>query len=151
MQEKGQSMDEKKENSVQPNNKANIKVFIIPAILMILIGWGGLFLLIFFTLPTLGMRWLFFFFAVIAITGTVMPLIAFLHIRFPAKPPVPVAVIVRESLWVGAYFPMLAWLQIGRVLTAGLAILIAVCMIAIEWAIRLRERSRWNPGADGNP
>lgn len=144
-------MDVKKEEQIQTNAYSGVRVFLPTALLMMAIGWGGLILLILLTLPTLGMRWLFFFCAVIAISGTFMPLIAFLHLRFPGKPPATVAVVVRESLWAGAYFPMLAWLQIGRVLTVGLAVLIAICMIAIEWAIRLRERSRWDPGMGRNP
>ncbi len=144
-------MDVKKEQQIQNRPFRSVGVFLPTAFLMIAIGWGGLILLIFLTLPTLGMRWLFFFCAVLAISGIFMPLIAFLHLRFPGKPPATVAVVVRESLWAGAYFPMLAWLQIGRVLTVGLGILIAISMIAIEWAIRLRERSRWDPRTGGNP
>jgi hypothetical protein len=54
-------------------------------------------------------------------------------------------VIMRQSLWVGVYGATLAWLQIGRVLTLALAVLLALGLIVIEWLLRLRERSQWNP------
>ncbi len=126
----------------------SVRVFIPFSLGLMLIGWGSMAFLVFNTLPTLGMRWLFFFFGVLAVTGTAMPIVAFLNIRFPGKPPATVSVIVRQSLWIGAYFPALAWLRIGRVLTTGLAVIIAFCMIAIEVALRLRERSQWIPQPD---
>jgi hypothetical protein len=46
---------------------------------------------------------------------------------------------------VGIYFPILAWLQIGRVLTPAMALLLAVGFILIEWLLRLRERAQWKP------
>lgn len=127
----------------------NVGAFLPFSLGLMVIGWGSIVLLITFTVPTLGMRWLFFFFGVLALTGTAMPIIAFLNKRFPGKPPATVGVIVRQSLWVGAYFPALAWLQIGRVLTTGLAVVIALCIIAIEVALRLRERSQWTPAPLG--
>ncbi|PWH18520.1 MAG: hypothetical protein DDG59_06145 [Anaerolineae bacterium] len=113
------------------------------ALSLMVVGWGGLAYLIFFTLPTLAMRWLFYFLAVLAFTGTALPMVAFLHLRFPGKTPVSVSSIVRQALWVGVYFPTLAWLQIARVLTLGLAIFIALCFLVIEVALTLRERSSW--------
>jgi len=54
-------------------------------------------------------------------------------------------VILRQSLWIGIYFPTLAWLQLGRTLTPALAILLAVGLVLIEILLRMRERSQWNP------
>jgi hypothetical protein len=67
-----------------------------------------------------------------------------------------VTVEVPEGLWrageneillfTGSGQPMaLAWLQIGRVLTPSLAFLLAVGFVLIEWLLRLREKSQWNP------
>lgn len=113
------------------------------SISLMAVGWGGLAYLIFFTLPTLGMRWLFYFLAVLAFTGTALPMVAFLHVRFPGKKPTPVSSVVRQALWAGIYFPTLAWLQVARVLTVGLAIFIALCFFVIEVALTMRERSLW--------
>jgi hypothetical protein len=82
---------------------------------------------------------------VLAVTGIALPLFAFLNNRFPSTPPVSTGVILREALWAGIYFPTLAWLQIGRVLTPSLGLLLAVGFILIEFLLRLREKSQWKP------
>jgi hypothetical protein len=122
-----------------------VRNFLPAAVLLTLIGWGGLYALMNFTFPTVGPRWLFFFLGVLAITGTALPLVAFLNNRFPTQPPVSPVVIIRESIWFGIYFPTLAWLQLGRVLTPALVLLLAVGFFAIEVLLRMRERSQWNP------
>ncbi len=110
-----------------------------------LIGWGGLVLLLNFSLPTLWPRWLFFFLLVSAFTGTALPIAAFLNPRFPSDPPARVQVILRQALWSGTYFSTLAWLQFGGVFTFALALLLVLGFAAIEWMLRMRERSRWIP------
>ncbi|MES0359912.1 MAG: hypothetical protein ABUK20_03280 [Anaerolineales bacterium] len=122
-----------------------VRTFIPAAIILAILGWGGLYFLLNLTIPTVGPRWLFFFLSVLALTGTTLPVIAFLNQRFPTNPPVNTGVIVREAIWVGIYFPMLAWLQLGQVLTPALSLLLAVGLLAIEVLLRLRERSQWKP------
>jgi len=127
------------------NTSPSVKSFIPTAIILIVVGWGGLFYLFQNTLPTVGPRWLFFFLAVLALTGTILPAVAFLNRRFPSNPPATTGVIIRQSLWVGIFFPTLAWLQLGRTLTPALALLLAAGLVLIEVLLRLRERTRWNP------
>lgn len=122
-----------------------VRTFIPAAIILAALGWGGLYFLINLTIPTVGPRWLFFFLSVLALTGTSLPITAFLNQRFPTDPPVSAGVIVRESIWIGIYFPTLAWLQLGQVLTPALSLLLAIGLLAIELLLRLRERSQWNP------
>ena len=122
-----------------------VSTFIPAAIILAIIGWGGLYALLNFTIPTVGPRWLFFFLGVLAITGTSLPVVAFLNQRFPTNPSASSGVIIRESLWIGIYFPTLAWLQLGRVLTPALVMLLAIGFVAIEILLRLRERSQWKP------
>ena len=122
-----------------------VRKFIPAAIILAALGWGGLYFLVNLTIPTVGPRWLFFFLSVLALTGTSLPVIAFLNQRFPTNPPVSAGVIVREAIWVGIYFPTLAWLQLGQVLTPALSLLLAVGLLAIELLLRLRERSQWKP------
>lgn len=122
-----------------------VRQFLPAAIILALLGWGGLLYVLLFTLPTVGPRWLFFFLSVLAVTGTFLPVVAFLNRRFPSSPPPTTSVVLRQALWVGIYFPTLAWLQIGRVLTPALALLLLLGFILIEWLMRLREKSRWNP------
>ncbi len=115
------------------------------AFILSIIGWGGLSYLFINTLPTLWPRWFFFFLSVWAITGAVLPFIALLNLRFPTVPPAGRDVIVREALLVGGYAATLAWLQLGRVLTFGVAMLLFTGLTLIELLLRLRERSRWLP------
>ena len=122
-----------------------VRTFIPAAIILAILGWGGLYFLLNLTIPTVGPRWLFFFLSVLALTGTTLPVIAFLNQRFPTNPPVNAGVIVREAIWVGIYIPTLAWLQLGQVLTPALSLLLAVGLLAIEVLLRLRERSQWKP------
>jgi hypothetical protein len=123
-----------------------VSKFILAAVILALIGWGGLYFLVNLTQPKVGPRWLFFFLGVLALTGTSLPLVAFFNRRFPSNPPANVGVILREALFIGIYFPTLAWLQLGRVLTLALALLFAFGLIAIEVLLRMRERSQWKPG-----
>jgi hypothetical protein len=122
-----------------------VRVFLPTAIFLAIIGWGGLVILFINTLPTVGPRWLFFFLSVLALTGTSLPFIAYLNLRFPSMPPPGGMAIVRQSLWIGIYSSTLAWLQIGRVLTPTLAVLLAVGIGLIEFLLRLSERSQWKP------
>jgi hypothetical protein len=105
-------------NSTSPSVRS-----VLPAsALLILVGWGGLFLLMNTIAPTdWKPLWLFFFLAVMAVCG------------------------VREAIWLGIYFPTLAWLRIGRVLNPLLALLLALGFILIEGLLRFREHSQWKP------
>lgn len=130
---------------METTSSQSVRSFIPAAIILCLLGWGGLFYLVFFTVPTVGPRWLFFFLSVLALTGTVLPVVAFLNLRFPSSPPPTAGVVLRQAIWVGIYIPTLAWLQIGRVLSLALALLLALGFVLIEWLLRLREKSQWKP------
>jgi len=118
----------------------------LPAILILsLSGWGGLALLILLAVPTIGPRWLFFFLGVLALTGTSLPIIYYFNKRFPSEPPVDKGAILRQAIWIGIYGSAVAWLQMGRVLNTGLAVILAGAFILIELLLRLWERSHWKP------
>jgi hypothetical protein len=122
-----------------------VSAFLPATIFLIVIGWGGLFILFITTLPTVWPRWLFFFLAVFAFTGTALPVVAFLNRRFSSTPAPTRSVVLRQALWFGIYGATLAWLQIGRVLTPSLAVLLAVGLLLIEFLLRLNERAQWKP------
>ena len=122
-----------------------VKSTLLASIFLSVIGWGGLAYLILETLPTLGPRWLFFFFSVLGVTGIFLPVSAFLNLRFPAEPVATRTVIVREASLAGIYFATLVWLQLGRVLTIGLGFLLVAGIILVEFLLRLREKGQWNP------
>lgn len=125
-----------------------LHTFLPLSVVLTLIGWAGILILIQGTLPTLGPRWLFFFLAVLALSGPSIPLTYYLNQRFPSDPPVDGIVIVRQALWVGVLGSTAAWLQLGRVLTPALALMLAGVFGLIEFLLRLFERSRWDPKAD---
>lgn len=109
------------------------------------IGWLGLRYIVWETQPFLSSRWLFYFLLMLALSGTAMPVTYFLNRRFPSDPPVEGGVIVREAMWVGVFGSLLAWLQQGRVLTSGLAVVLAVGLVVVEFLLRLGEGSAWKP------
>jgi hypothetical protein len=117
--------------------------FLPASIFLFVLGWGGLIILFATTLPTVGPRWLFFFLCVLAITGTTLPITAFLNRRFPSTPPSTYFVIVRQALWFAVYVSTLIWLQMGRVLNLALAVLLAIGLSLIEFLLRLSEKSQW--------
>jgi len=105
-------------------------------------GWVGLFQLTTTTLPRIGGElWLFFVLLQIAVTGTMLPLVRFLNVRFtPLNREVPPAgVIVRQSVWIGLFCVMCAWLQIPRALSLPLIVFIAVVFVVVEIFLRTRE------------
>ena len=130
------------------NSQPFLKTFLPLSLLLTLFGWGGLMIVIRGMLPTLGPRWLFFFLGVLALTGPALPITYYLNQRFPSDPPVEGMVIVRQALWVGVLGSTVAWLQLGRVLTPALALILAGVFMLIEFLLRLFERSRWNPNRD---
>ncbi len=116
---------------------------ILTGTLLALIGWLGLAGIFYYTLPTLGPRWLFFFMFMMALSGTFLPVTYFLNRRFPSSPPAGGAVIVRQAMWFGIYGDLLAWLQLGRVLNIPRATFLFVGFVLIEILLRLGEQSRW--------
>jgi hypothetical protein len=110
------------------------------AIVMAVIGWGGLWLLVTTTLPTAFPRWLFFVLLYLAVTGTVLPFVRFLNMRFSRSDlPPSGGVILRQSIWVGVFVVACAWLQIPRVLNPVIAFFLALSLTVIEVFLRVRE------------
>jgi hypothetical protein len=121
--------------------------YFFSSLFLMIIGWGGLALLFFyFEIPPLvWARWGFFALWFIALTGTSLPITYFLNLRFPSDPPAESNAIVRQAMWVGFYGAMLAWLQLGHLITLWAWMGLAGGLIAIESLIRWRERARWQP------
>jgi hypothetical protein len=123
----------------------SVASYLPTALLLMILGWGGLFAVIEFTTPDGGTRWLFFFVLILAVTGTVLPVVAFLNQRFKSTPPASNVVVMRQALWFGVFAATVTWLQIGRVLNPAITLLLAVGLVIIEWLLRMRERSQWKP------
>jgi hypothetical protein len=127
------------------DEQLKFKPFGISALILLLIGWGGLYYVLTQTLPFVWSRWGFFVLTLLALTGTVLPIVYFFHKRFPDEVPSDASVIVRQSMWFGVYGATLAWLQLGRLVTVYVILGLAGGLIAIEYFIRMREKSHWKP------
>ena len=121
------------------------KPFGLTSLGLILVGWGGLYVIINQTLPFVWPRWGFFFLLLMGLTGTVLPIVYFFHRRFPGEKPAESNVIVRQALWFGVYGTTLAWLQQDRLVTIYVILGLAGGLAAIEYFIRLREKAHWKP------
>ena len=97
------------------------------------------------TLPTLGNRWMFFVSAVITVSGSTLPLVAYLNRIIKPFGSATYEMIVRESILLGLYAGILLWLNKGQVLTLGLAVILGTGFILVELALRLRNRTEWRP------
>lgn len=111
---------------------------------LVLGGWGGLTLVILYTQPYAGWRWLFFVFWVMALSGSALPLLYLFHRLFPSAG-MSYAILGRQATWVGVYGAILAWLQLGRLVTLPLALELAGLFLALELLLRWREQARWVP------
>ncbi len=127
------------------NDSPSVIKFLPASILLGGLGLAGLAWLTLYTLPTVGPRWFFFLCWFLTLTGVSLPVMAFLNRRFSGEPPATQAVILRQAMWIGLYGCVLAWLQVGRVVTFPLALWIAAGLGLVEWLLRLRERSLWKP------
>jgi hypothetical protein len=118
----------------------------LAAFLLACSGGVGLYVLITSTIPKLGPRWLFYFLLTGAATGLSLPFLWLLNGRFRTKNPAPPPVLLREALFFGLYASTCLWLQSNGMLTLMLALLLGLGLIAVEWLLRVIERSIWRPG-----
>jgi hypothetical protein len=114
---------------------------LIAGVFFMLVGWAGLFQLVTTTLPRVGQRWIFFLLLQIAVTGTVLPFVRYLNVRFtPVTSDLPPGgVLVRQAIWFGLFVMTCAWLQIPRILNLPIAFFLALVFIVIEVFLRSRE------------
>ncbi len=127
------------------SENTSFRSFIIPTLLLIFVGWGGVAALVIYAKPLIWVHWAMFALLFMALTGTALPIVYFFHLRFPSDVPVGPRVIVRQAQWVAVFGLVLLWLRRGNLLTLWLTLGFAGGLLAIEWLIRLRERSRWTP------
>ncbi len=127
------------------DEQLKFKPFAISSLILIILGWGGLYFILTQTLPFVWPRWGFFVLALMALTGTALPVVYFFHRRFPSETPADAGVIIRQAIWFGIYGATLAWLQLGRLVTVYVILGLAGGLGAIEYFTRLREKSHWKP------
>ncbi len=127
------------------NNNLSFRPFLFPSLILFFGGLGGLALLVNLSLPTLWPRWGFYALVVLAATGASLPVSFWLNKIFSKNFPVKAGVIVRESVTVGVYFAVLAWLSIGRALNFPIMVWLALGLCIIEYLLRLREPTTTKP------
>ncbi|HKJ27766.1 MAG TPA: hypothetical protein VJ965_09025 [Anaerolineales bacterium] len=120
-----------------------VRAYLPLIVVLLFMGWGGLFILVNMTQPTIWPRWIFYFLVVVAFTGVSLPVAVYLNRRFSSDPYPGSKVMVRQSLWVGVYIALMVWMNFGQVVSFGLAALFLVGFTGIEIFLRLRETSRW--------
>ncbi len=114
---------------------------------LVLIGGSGLVFTLFMLEPRLGPRWMFFFFLVIFGAGIGLPVSFIIQRRF-AKEYVPSRVLVREGILFGLFLAFIAWLQLGRILTNLITVIVGVGFLLFEMLLRMAEKATFNAGAD---
>ena len=119
------------------DEKPPFRPFIFPTLFLMIIGWGGLAVIMIFSLPTIWPRWAFFALTVMAFTGTAIPVSFILNQRLLSNR---AGVVTRQAIWVGIYAAILAWLNIGRILNFSVALWFVLGFLALEYLIQLRER-----------
>lgn len=123
----------------------SFKPYFLSLLALVILGGGGLFFLVNQTLPFVWYRWGFFVLLIMTLTGIALPVVYFFHRRFQNQKPAEPNVIIRQAVWFGVYGATLAWLQLGRLVTVYVILSLAGGLIAIEYFIRLREKSHWKP------
>ncbi|MBI9048569.1 MAG: hypothetical protein JEZ00_04065 [Anaerolineaceae bacterium] len=126
----------------------SFRKIIITGVSLGLLGIGGIIFLIYFTKPTLQFRWLFFFLSLIGFSGFSLPILGLIHQRFSPPESINESVLLRESIMIGFFANLLAWLMIGDMLTFALFLLLLAGVVTIEYLIRLTEKSQWRPNRE---
>ncbi len=117
------------------------------SIFLTILGGGGLAFIFIFFEPTLGPRWMFFFFLTIIGAGIALPISYLIQRRF-TKQIVSGKVLIREATLFGIFLALIAWLQLGRILTNLIILIIAVGFILLEMLLRMAEKATFK--ADEN-
>lgn len=99
------------------------------AALAALAGWGGLAYLVTQTSPRPYTWLLFLALLFLALSSTAFLLLQYLYRRFSRPAPTPA---LRQSLWVGLFVVLCAWLQIYRILDWAAALLLAAVFGLVE-------------------
>lgn len=114
---------------------------LLAAVALMSAGWSGIALLVTTRPPGIGVElWLFFVLLHFAVTGTSIPFVRYVNVRFSEIDP-PGGVIVRQSVWIGLFVVLCAWLQIQRGLSVPTAFFLGLVFIVLEVFLRARELS----------
>jgi len=113
----------------------------LAGVLLAVGGWWALARLVESVPPLAFPRWLFFILLYLAVTGSTLPFIGYLHRRFNRYNLLSGGVILRQGMWFGLLAVTFAWLQMTRALTLASAGFLILAVLVIETFLRLRERA----------
>jgi hypothetical protein len=125
--------------------KIRFREYLPSTLTLSFLGGGGLAVLLYFSPPFVWARWGFYVLGIMALTGISLPIVYFLHLRFPSDPPADPNVLIRQATWVGVYGATLAWLQLGRLVSLYVILGLAGGLIAVEYFLRMREKANRRP------
>jgi len=119
---------------------AESKRWMLPMVTGILVSWLGLWGVVQLAV-SVTTQILFFAALFCAVTTTVMPAVAYLNARFGrvVERRVYQARFLRQSIWVGLYIGINAWLQMERVLNLMLALVLIAAFVLVETFLITRE------------
>ncbi|MCL4871355.1 MAG: hypothetical protein KJ063_20545 [Anaerolineae bacterium] len=75
------------------------------------------------------------------VTGLALPLVYYLNIRFGKARFPRFLLILRQSMWVGAWVAFCVWLQMNRTFGIAIALLVAAVLIIFEILLQVRTRA----------
>ena len=116
------------------------KQWMFYAVTASVLSWAGLWGMI--QLPvTQPTRVVFFFLLFAAVTSTTMPPIAYLNARFGRCRDQRTYQIryIRQSVWLGLFVVIAGWLQMRRLLTTTLALIVMAVFVLTETFLLTRE------------
>jgi hypothetical protein len=114
-------------------------------IVMAVVGWAGLVWVVLNTVPTVQYRWLGFGLLHLAISGTALPFVRVLNVRFSQdeglyiKP----GTLVRQAMWCGLLGAAAFWLAIPRLFSPALLVVLTITLTVIEVLLRIRENTTY--------
>ncbi len=130
---------------MEDNHSPSVQSVLPISLILAVPGWIWLIYLVTQTVPELGNRWMFFVAVVITISGSAIPIIAYLNRIVKPLGSANFEIIIREGIIIGVYAGILLWLNKGQVLSISLALILAVGLFLLELLIRLRNQSEWHP------
>ena len=113
---------------------------LISSIFLTIIGGGGLLFIFYFFEPTIGPRWMFYLFLILFGAGISLPA-SFLIQRRMAKQAVSWQVLIREATLFGVFLSLIAWMQLGRILSNLTIMIVAVGFVILEMLLRMAEKA----------
>ncbi|NPA06304.1 MAG: hypothetical protein GXO54_02750 [Chloroflexi bacterium] len=88
--------------------------------------------------PTLPARWLLFWALALFSMGAALPWLALFHHRWRPERPPSARTLFRESFLVAFFVLLWAWLQMGRLASPGLMVILAALLLLIELLLLAR-------------